>query len=80
MDSPLSTSNHLAVLQYRAEVDGSAYILKIPKSNQAPDAASLEWANITIAQLAADVNTVAHFLAAELKAKAIPLRSVVSLW
>lgn len=79
MDPLLSTSNHLAVLQYRAKAEGSVSIFKIPKPIHS-EASAMEWSNITIAQLAANVNTVAHFLTTELKAKGVPPRSVVSLW
>lgn len=69
--------NHIALLQHRAKTSGNTVLLKlpVPKGSEPPQ----EWKNITVADFSADVDRVANFLVTELKARAIPPRSVVTL-
>lgn len=74
----LSALNHVAFLKHRAESAGATLILKLPKFRLAEP--TEEWTDITVAELAADVEAVAHFLAAQLRINGILPRSVVSVW
>lgn len=69
--------NHIALLRHRAKHSGNTTLLKVPilRGSEPPQA----WELITVAQFAADVDRVANFLLTELNARAIPLRSAVSL-
>ena len=69
--------NHIALLQHQAKNNGNTALLKLPiESGPEP---CREWTTITVAEFAAEVDRVAHFLMSELKARAIPPRSVVTL-
>ncbi|KAG5639778.1 hypothetical protein H0H81_000058 [Sphagnurus paluster] len=76
MDAELE-QNHIALLQHRAKNSGDTVLLKLPILRGLEPC--LEWNNITVAEFAADVDRVAHFLMREIQARAIPPRSVVTL-
>jgi acyl-CoA synthetase (AMP-forming)/AMP-acid ligase II len=69
--------NHVALLQHQAKNSGNTVLLKFPTQNGSEP--PQEWNNITVADFAADVDRVANFLMTELKTRAIPPRSVVTL-
>jgi len=69
--------NHIALLQHQAKNCGNTVLLKLPIERGSEPCQ--EWTTITVAEFAAEVDRVAHFLMSDLKARAIPPRSVVTL-
>ncbi|KAF9529511.1 acetyl-CoA synthetase-like protein [Crepidotus variabilis] len=76
MDTALEL-NHVALLQHQAKHNGDTILLKLPI--QRGSEPCREWTTVTVAEFAADVDRVAIFLLAQMTARSIPPRSVVTL-
>lgn len=74
---PALELNHLALLQYQRKHHGDTVLLRLPVLRGSEP--STKWTDVTVEEFAVDVDRVAVFLMAQMNARAIPPRSVVTL-